>query len=191
MNDEFEEAFLSPEMDADALQALLNEQPSGESPSGTARLMEALTFDGRLGRFAQTVASMIDVNLEAARTLLNGIDSTLPWGAEPGMDGIATLWVDGGPSVQGCVRGFVRLPAGAEFPEHDHLGTEEILVLQGHMLMSTGEVVGPGERHRGDPGKPHAFSAMAGGGDLLYFAVVKEGITIGEVAMRHRDGDHS
>jgi len=150
------------------------------------RLLAALRHEGRFERFAAELAAMIDLPLEGARALLDAV-WTDPW--EPGpAPGARTRWVGGGPAVQGCIRGFLTLPAGSPFPEHEHLGHEQVLVLQGHIVEGDGRVFGPGSLAEMPAGSRHAFHALAGGTDLLYFTVIREGVRVGDAELRHRDG---
>jgi anti-sigma factor ChrR (cupin superfamily) len=70
----------------------------------------------------------------------------------------------------GAVEGFTMLPLhahgqervrlsryapGARFPQHDHPGGEEVLVLEGNLIDEHG-TYGPGSWHRSPPGSEHA-----------------------------------
>ena len=73
--------------------------------------------------------------------------------------GIETLWVEGGPAVANCIRGFVRMAPGAEFPHHRHVGDETALVLEGAVIDSTGNVYLPGDVVHMPAGSEHGYSA--------------------------------
>jgi anti-sigma factor ChrR (cupin superfamily) len=49
---------------------------------------------------------------------------------------------------------LMDLPPQARYPEHDHLGTEELYVLSGD-LVTEGRTMGPGDYLRADPGSHH------------------------------------
>jgi anti-sigma factor ChrR (cupin superfamily) len=71
--------------------------------------------------------------------------------------------------------GFVKVPAGEPFPEHRHLGEEQVLVLQGGFVDSEGRVC-----HRGDEavkplGSAHGFTALPGA-DLIFLVVIFGGL---------------
>lgn len=173
--------------DADILAALVDSlEPIAPSAAARAALLAATQAPGRLHRFADKVASMLDVTVEKAKALLDRVADAVLWERDlfPGMD---ALWVDGGPGAANCIRGFARLRAGEAFPEHDHLGVETQLVLEGAMLVSDGRVVRPGEVIRSEPGTSHSYRAAPGGPDLLFFVVVAEGITLPDGDLRHRD----
>lgn len=178
------------DFDDAALESLLSLVDTVDSASTSRqRLLDDAGYGNRLDRYKGVLSKVLDVEESKAAELLTGVDNTLQWGTEPGLDRLKTVWVDGGPSVQNCIRGFVRLEAGASFPHHGHLGRETVIILQGHMVVDDGTVLYPGDVGSVEPGVEHSFSAMAGGPDLLYFVVAHEGIHIGDVEIRHRDGD--
>ncbi len=166
---------------------LLTAELAPVPPAAEARQrLLAATRGGRLRRFAAAVAAMLDVTIERASGLLDRAMDPIGW--ESGrLPGLSTLWVEGGPAVVGCIRGFIRLEAGHTFPPHEHLGDEQVLVLEGTMVDSDGTAYRPGEYLPKDTGSSHAYHAPPGGPDLLTFAVVREGITIGDLVVRHPD----
>lgn len=158
--------------------------PIAPPPALRARILDA-TREGRLHRFADAIAAMIDVTVDKARELLDRIADPSVWQRDlfPGLDAV---WVAGGPAVAGCIRGFARLGAGQTFPEHEHRGVERQLVLQGAMIDSSGNVARPGDETRMEAGTRHAYRA-ADGVDLLLFVVIEHGVDVGEVQLRHQD----
>lgn len=176
-------------LDDDLLVAALLEGLEPVAPSATLRerVMASARAPGRLARFADKLAAMIDVTIDKAKELLDRAADASLWERDlvPGLD---ALWVEGGPAVAGCVRGFARLAAGAEFPVHTHLGEETTLVLEGAMIESGGAVVRPGETLVMKAGDTHSYAAAGGGPDLVFFVVIREGIAIeGAGELRHRD----
>lgn len=175
--------------DADVLAALVTTLPPLAPSAGAwERLSAATSGGGRLARFAGQLAALIDVSVDKAKELLDRVTDLSSWERDlvPGLD---ALWVEGGPAVASCIRGFARLRAGAPFPVHHHLGDETTLVLEGAMIESGGRVVRPGETltMRGDD-HAHAYHAAPGGTDLLFFVVVREGIAFEDGArLLHRD----
>ena len=139
---------------------------------------------GRLDRFAAAVAAMVDVSIDKARELLDRVADTSRWERDlfPGMH---ALWVEGGPAAANCIRGFARLDAGAAFPEHEHVGDEATLVLEGVMLESGGAVVRPGETIVMPAGTAHYYRAAPDGPDLLFFVVAKTAIGFPDGAALH------
>ncbi len=180
--------------DLDLLAAALTADLAPVAPSPTLR--ERLRDPGtsRFARFARTLADLIDVSVERANALLErALDLADPGRSSPNLweplpiPGASTLWVDGGSAVAGCIRGFVRIPAGADFPEHRHIGEEKVLILDGAILDSSGQEFHPGDIAEMPAGSSHSYRARGGGTDLLVFAVVREGIDIGDIPFRHRD----
>jgi putative transcriptional regulator len=174
------DAFLRELADADAhalgLECLADALPArARAASLRARVLASAAQQPRLARFAAQVAELLDVGLERAHALLARLDHASAW--TPELPGISFLWVDGGPRVADALRGFVRVHAGQEFPEHAHLGDEVTLVLQGGFEDPTrGRVFRPGDLDRMAAGTSHHFRAADGGVDLLKLSVVHAGI---------------
>lgn len=158
------------------LAALLDElTPLPAAADGRSRLMAAATRQHRLARFETQVAELLDVGLEKARELLARIDDPNAWSRE--LPGIAFLWVEGGPRVEGALRGFLHVDAGQAFPHHEHLGDEVSLVLQGGFEdRGRGRVFRAGDIDRMSGGTEHAFRALSDGPDLLALAVIQTGL---------------
>jgi anti-sigma factor ChrR (cupin superfamily) len=56
---------------------------------------------------------------------------------------------EGGPQVM-----FAQLVAGGRVPDHDHVGTEDLYMLSGH-LQTEGRTLGPGDSLHAEPGTHH------------------------------------
>jgi putative transcriptional regulator len=164
----------------DALAALTRNVP-GPTASGRGRLLDALTTSGRLWRFDEQVAALLDVTRDSARKLLDLVDRADIW-LRP-MPGVSLFWVNGGPSVERALCGFLRIAPGMRFPEHEHLGDETVLVLQGALRdPATGTLVRPGEFDRRPVGSRHVVAVQEGGVDLLMLAVVHGGLRVNGVS---------
>ncbi|MEY4577744.1 MAG: hypothetical protein RL701_2447, partial [Pseudomonadota bacterium] len=100
-----------------------------------ARLFADIPATGRLARYAEAVAELLDIGRQSAHELLDKLEDKTHFSLE--LPGIEFFWVDGGPRVANAVRGFLRVAAGAHFPDHEHLGDEHVLVLQGSFIDST------------------------------------------------------
>ena len=151
--------------------------PAAPSAALRARLLETIGRGGRLERFADAIAALLDVTADRARELLDGIDRATSFSAGlfPGMEAFAFA---GGPRVAGLVTGFIRMKPGTVFPEHLHVGRERVFVVSGRLRDSDGSLVGPGEEKVMEPGTSHSFTVLDGP-DLVYLAVVETGIEIG------------
>lgn len=79
-----------------------------------------------------------------------------------------------------AIRTLVLMESGSHFPEHEHLGDETVLILQGSLLHQDGKVSRPGEVLQMPKGTSHGFDVPEGL-DLIYLAVVDHGIMIGDM----------
>lgn len=167
-----------------ALLALAGATPVTPSPSLFLRIAQATQTEPRFERFADGVASLLDVAREQALTLLRRLDDDAAWeqGFFPGM---TLLHAVGGPAVSEAITGFVRLAQGTVFPQHEHLGLERVLVLQGR-CRDGDDVFGPGDYVEMAAGSSHSFR-VSPGPDLLYLAVVQRGLRVGDTLIGPRD----
>lgn len=143
-----------------------------------ARIMDNIEPVGRFRRFVDSTAELIDVSKTRALELLEQIDEASNW--EPGPTPAVSLFhIEGGPETAGAIVGFIRIEPGEPFPEHEHHGTERVLVLQGAIRDSSGERFLPGDVCVMDEGTEHHLVAEEGP-PLIYLVVVDEGVTIGD-----------
>lgn len=157
--------------------ALAPRPESSASPVARARLLDAALHSGRLWRFDGAVAELLDLPLASARAILDRLDEPSAWNQL--MPGVSLCWVEGGARVQDALRGFMRIAAGLTTAEHEHVGTETLLVIQGACReVSSGRIVRPGELLHSQPGSSHAIEAVAGGADLLQLSVAQGGMRI-------------
>jgi quercetin dioxygenase-like cupin family protein len=164
-------------LDPSQLTAALDE---GEPTSDDlrSRLMAALPETSRFERFADTVSQLLDIDRTRAERLLDQLDNRALF--YPMLPGIELYWVEGGPRVANAVRGFVRIAAGLEFPEHEHHGEEHVLVLQGAFRdPSQNRTFRPGEVSVMQVGTSHMHIVPEDGPDLLILSVIQEGVTVG------------
>jgi quercetin dioxygenase-like cupin family protein len=163
-----------------ALAAGVEEPP----PALRARIMDAARSTHRFDEFEASVASILDLPIDAVRELLLAIDEGRleeggRWQDGPA-PGVELLHLRGGPAVAGAITGFVRVAPGAEFPDHAHLGDETVLILQGAYRDSDGTIHRRGELVRMPLDTHHALVAI-GEVPLVYLAVVRHGVRIGDV----------
>jgi quercetin dioxygenase-like cupin family protein len=150
-------------------------EPVAPPPALRSRLLDALTTKGRFARFAESTAQLLDIGLEQARALLDRLDDLSLF--EPAFPGAAFFWVDGGPRVTNAVRGFIRVEAGTDFPEHEHIGDEIVLVLQGSFVDTTcKKTYDVGAQVLMPAGTSHAYTVPADGPDLLKLSVTQQGL---------------
>lgn len=161
-------------------------EPSAPPAGGRERLLAALRSEGRLSAYAARVAELLDVDATTAARMLDAAGT--PAAYEPGpFPGVTLSHVEGGEAVRGAITGFVRIEGGASFPTHEHLGEETVLVVQGSMLdPETGRVFRAGDVVRAARGTAHATVARPGP-DLVYLAVLFDGLRVGDTEMRADD----
>jgi quercetin dioxygenase-like cupin family protein len=78
-----------------------------------------------------------------------------------------------------AIRTLVLMESGSHFPTHEHLGDETVFIVQGSMQDEAGQIYRPGELLHMEAGTSHAFD-VPDGLDLVYLAVVDQGIQIGD-----------
>lgn len=160
------------------LAAALSE-PLELSAALRSQLMAALPETSRFERFIGTVSQLLDIEPGRAQRLLDQLDDrSLFYELMPGIE---LYWVEGGPRVANAVRGFVRVAAGLEFPEHEHHGEEHVLVLQGAFRDPTQDrTFRPGEVSVMPEGTTHLHIIPEDGPDLLILSVIQQGVTVGQ-----------
>jgi hypothetical protein len=160
---------------AEALASLAMTLPrTTPSPKVRERLLHSLAQTNRFEMFAAQVAALIDVGLDKAREILARIDDATAWAATQ-VPGIFAYDPPHGPAVADAVVGWVRVKPGHVFPEHEHMGDEAMLVVQGSCVDSYGTVMRRGDLIRLVPGTKHDFKAQPGP-DFIYLGVAKNGI---------------
>ncbi len=151
-------------------------------PALRSRLEESLDRTHRFDDLEDIVAELADLPIDQARALLLRVDAPAArWdpGPAPGID---LLHFDGGPRVKDAVTGFVRHAPGTTFPEHDHVGGERVLVLQGAFEDADGVVYRSGEVAVRGPCSPHSYRAV-GPLPLVTMAVVHGGVILGGITI--------
>jgi quercetin dioxygenase-like cupin family protein len=143
---------------------------------GRARLLDAVAEAHRFDDLEATVASLLDIDAGRAGRMLLDIDHESAWESGPN-PACSICHVEGGPKVHDAVTGFVRISPGGHFPDHEHLGDETVLVLQGALRDVDGSVVGAGQIARKPAGSAHTF-AVEGDLPLVYLAIVQRGLVI-------------
>lgn len=156
---------------AEAFAALsLGLPPVAPAPGLRERLLAAAARpEQRWAPFASRLARLIDVAHDRARELLAAIVRPELW--QRLLPDVDLLHLQGGPAVAGADVGFVRVAAGAAFPEHRHVGDERVLILQGGYTDDRGQVARAGDLIELPAGSSHAFVALPGD-DLIYAVVV-------------------
>ena len=125
--------------------------------------------------FVRRVAALCEVSTEVARGLLSGIDDAARWMLGPAA-GVQAFHIDAGAGLDDAIVGFIRLAPGAVFPEHTHVGGEDVLVLQGGFIVNGAEVKAGCEAPMA-AGTQHEVRAGAEG--CLYLGIVRGGMDFG------------
>jgi putative transcriptional regulator len=171
---------------AEALASLAMTLPrTNPSPQVRERLLKSLAQTNRFDMFVERVAALIDVGIDKAREILARIDVATTW-SNTAVPGIFSYDPPHGPAVADAVVGWVRVQPGVEFPHHEHMGDEAMLVIQGSCIDSYGTVMRRGELARLAPGTAHTFKALPGP-DFIYLGVAKNGIVMFGVHMKPGD----
>jgi ChrR Cupin-like domain len=145
------------------------------SPLLRAKILEQLCPEERFARFAPAVAEILDLDRTRTLALLQRVDDPSAW--FEALPGVAFLAADGGPRARGALRAFVRVRAGVEFPQHEHLGDEAVLIMQGHYRDNEdGAVYGPGDVPNMPVSTSHSFRVLEDGPDLLGLVVAYKGL---------------
>jgi len=143
------------------------------SPSVRERVLKSVSTTNRFEMFAAQVAELIDVSIDKARELVGRIDDAKSWVATQ-VAGVLSYDLPVGPAAVDAVVGFVKLRPGVVFPDHEHMGDEAMLVVQGSCIDSNGTVMRRGDLIRMPPGTHHDFKAQPGP-DFIYLGVAKNG----------------
>jgi hypothetical protein len=147
------------------------------SPLARGRVLDELRPYDRFERFEAAVAELLQLPRADAAVALRCIDDPSAW--LPQGPGVSYLPVASGPNAGFFLAGFLRVEAGLEFPEHEHLGEEITLVLQGAFEESnSGVLFRPGEPSYMPPGSRHRFRVPADGPHLVGLATVKRGLRL-------------
>lgn len=147
------------------------------APSASRRLALVEATQSPVLAYAERVARLVQRSVADARALLQRLGEDAGW--EPGPEpGLLFLHLPAGPALAGAVVGLVRVPPDRPFPEHEHLGEEQVLVLRGGILDPGGHLYEPGDLVTAPEGSQHSFRS-APGDELLYLSVVQEGVDFG------------
>lgn len=179
-----------PEVDALRAGAFLPATPLPAVPAPPAlmeRLRQSAAQTPRLGHHGADVAAALGISEAQAVDVLRHVDSPERWSGSP-WPGVSLYHLEahlpGVPLLQEAIVGLIRVAAGTTFPDHEHLGEEEVLILQGSCAFNDADgVARPGDRVVRHAGSHHDFTVRPGP-DLVYLAVVRGGVRFGDVVMR-------
>ncbi|MBE9031560.1 cupin domain-containing protein [filamentous cyanobacterium LEGE 11480] len=84
----------------------------------------------------------------------------LPWQPYPGVPGIELILINA-DYTQRRVQCLIRAEGAIDFPRHRHAGQEEMIILDGDVVIET-QVYGRGDRVLAAPNSEHALSTING-----------------------------
>jgi hypothetical protein len=127
------------------------------SPALLARLEATLSAPPhRYAPFFASAAQLLDLPEADVIAQLARLNDPDVW-TFAGLPGIARVKVAGGPRVAEAETLFVRFNPGVRFPEHQHLGLERVLVLEGSYEDSNGVLHRAGELREWPSETAHSF----------------------------------
>ena len=171
---------------AEALAAVaLSAPPVQPVPSMRDRLLASVAVTSRFAAFADQVASLLDVTVEKSRELLARVDDASAWTQTP-LEGVSSYDLDGGPAVADALVGFVKVQPGHVFPEHEHVGDEVALIIQGASIEASGRVARRGDLVRMGRGSAHELKALPGPA-FIYLGIAQQGFMM--FGMHIKKGD--
>jgi anti-sigma factor ChrR (cupin superfamily) len=164
--------------DASALAALASAlQPEQAAGALRSRVLASAGAEGRYGRFADRLARLLDLPVDAARTLLAEVEAGVGFQPTP-WPGLEMRVVAVGPAFPAAQAAISRLAPGAAFPRHGHVDEEVTLVLEGGLVDDDGVEVWRGEELYERPGTDHAPVALPRG-PCIAATVAYGGIVLG------------
>src|SRR6202035_2970263 len=99
-----------------------------QSPTAAlrARVVASAARRSRYGRFADRVARLFDIPVEAAQRLLGDLGGPSRF-VPSGIPGVDVIPVEA-PSFPGALSALARIQPGVHFPLHAHVGDETMLI---------------------------------------------------------------
>ena len=137
-------------------------EPSAPASDLRVRIVASARSGGRYGIFADRLARLFDLSLDAARDYLARIEKDEEWGPGP-MPGVAILPISTGPKRADALATFTRFEPGVVFPLHAHIGGEVTLVVEGGFRDASGVEIWRGDELYKPPGSEHDFVVLSGG----------------------------
>ncbi len=139
-------------------------EPAAPATNLRVRIVASMSVGGRYGVFADRIARLFDLSLDAARDYLARIERADEWGPGP-MEGVAILPVMTGARYEAAaaLATFTRFEPGVTFPLHAHVGGEVTLVVEGGFRDASGTEIWRGDELYKPPGSEHDFVVLTGG----------------------------
>lgn len=141
-------------------------------PGVRAELAARVRGDARFWPFLGRLARLFDLSDERAERLVRRIDDPSAWASDALVQGGEVMLVSPGSRLEGAIASLIRLPEGARYPRHRHLGEERLLFLQGGVALDDGSLADAGSAVESGPGSSHGFRVLPGGPCLAAVLVV-------------------
>ncbi|HEU4411468.1 MAG TPA: cupin domain-containing protein [Polyangiaceae bacterium] len=160
----------------DVLGELTLALPRQRPPAGGLETLLAATdpktplrgLERRLGRYFDLPPERVDALIASAFDPARWLDA----GFYPGL---MLFHLEAGPRLEGADAGLVRIPAGAAFPRHRHLGDEYAFVMQGEFRDDEGKTYRRGDVLFMPAESEHSFDVLPGE-DLVYALILYQGV---------------
>ena len=151
----------------DAVRIALTELALGLGPRRPApevgeRLARRVRGDARFWPFVDRLGRLFDLSPDQAEGVLSRIDAPASWSPDGLVRGAEVMLVAAGPAFDGAIASLLRLPPGARYPHHRHLGEERILFLAGGVEHDDGSVADAGMLVESAAGSAHGFRVLPG-----------------------------
>lgn len=132
--------------------------PAAGAPPGLLARLEATLNEAphRYAPFYAKAAELFDLPESDVIAVLARLKDPAVW-SFAGLPGIAKVKVAGGPAVAQAETLLVRFNPGVRFPEHEHVGLERVLVLEGSYTDSNGVLHRAGELRDFPCNTSHSF----------------------------------
>lgn len=143
--------------------------PTPLRPGLRDRLLGTAGTKARFLPFLDRMMALFDLPEAAANAELASIDDGEGW-----MDmvpGVRFRDFEGGPAIGEAHGGLVRVAPGASFPDHEHVGDEAMLMLQGEVEDDRGTRYSAGALIESPDGSTHGLRNV-GVDDVIYAARV-------------------
>lgn len=141
------------------------------------KLLQEVKKRAPYSAYKKEISSMTGVSEDKVIEIFSSMPRTSTWVDGPIPRCRLYPWPE--HSSREVIKTLVLMESGSHFPNHEHLGRELVFILQGHFRDSNGKLYSPGEIIEKTAGSSHDFD-VCDGLDLVYLAVVDEGIRIGE-----------
>lgn len=145
------------------------------------RLLSAARRRNPIEQFVSRIALILDISKKSAEHAIERLSDDEAWHATS-LPGVELMNVEAGSELEDCMTAFVKIEPGSGFPEHEHLGDELLLLLQGSCVDSErNERLEAGSLHISHQGTSHGSMVRDDEQEpLIYLAVVRGGLRIGD-----------